>query len=118
MEEDIKTTVAILKEWAKINLIGSNFLSPIGYIYISARGIKEIINQPHRFHKENIMSLYEIEKLLATAEFVKITGDTKDRPFVWHYLKITIANNNSYIVVREDIQSGNKMLYSIVDHIK
>ncbi len=118
MAEDIKIMVAAIKEWGKSQLSGKAFNTMIGPVVITMRGIKEIINQPHQFHREKLMALYDIEQLLAIAEFVKTMPDSKDRPFVWYYLKIIIAENDSYLVVREDIQSGIKILYSIVDNIK
>ena len=82
------------------------------------RGIKEIINQPHRFHFEKIKAIYDIEILLSLSVLIKTMPDAKDRPFIWYYLLVIIADNDSYLVVREDIQSGIKILYSIVDNIK
>jgi len=107
-----------LKEWAKINLAGKDYYSPIGFISITMKGIKETLNQPHKFINDKNEALYNIENLIATSEYVKSINDIKDRPFLWHYLKIIIAKNNSYLVIREDIQSGSKILYSIVDKLK
>ena len=116
--ENIKTDIIALKLWAKINLAGNYYPSPIGQIHITMKGIKETLNQPHKFKHQKNNAIYGIEKLLALSEFVKTINDIKGRPFLWHYLKIIIAENNSYIVIREDIQSGTKILYSIVDNIK
>ena len=118
MEEDIKTAIAILREWAKINLVCNNYPSPVGMVSITMGGIKETLNQHHRYQVEKIDAIYSIAQLLAEGEFVKTSTDKMGRPLIWHYLRIVIAGNNSYIVIREDKKSGNKILYPIVDYIK
>lgn len=118
MDEDFRANILVIRDWARINLLGKVLLSPIGEVHITMRGIKEVLNQPHKFLREKTIAIYQIRELLATAIFIKTIEDQKDRPFLWHYLQIVIAENNSYIVIREDIQTGSKMLYTIVDGIK
>jgi len=45
----------LIKEWAKINLTGNNFTSPIGLIHVTMKGIKEAINQPQKLNRRKIM---------------------------------------------------------------
>ena len=118
MNENIKEKKLAAKEWSRLNLVGNSFFSPIGVIDITMAGIKETINQPHRYQADKISALYHIEHLLGNSEFAKSSVDKKDRPFVWHYLKIRIADSESFIVIREDVKSQRKCLYSIVDSIK
>ena len=118
MQESIKTKKTTVKEWAKNNLVGNRYSSAIGMVSVTLAGIKETINQPHRCQIEKLEAIYTIEKLLAEAEFVIAAPDNRGRALIWHYLKITIAENNSYIVIREDIKLEIKLLYSIVDSIK
>ena len=118
MPGNIKAQKAIIKEWAKANMVGNNYSSPVGLINITLAGIKEALNQPHRHPVEKLESNYRVENLLAEAEFIKMSADKKDRPLNWYYLKIIIAGSNSYIVIREDTYLRTKIFYSIVDNIK
>ncbi len=118
MNQNVKDEKLEAKEWGRLNLVGNSFSSPIGLINITMAGIKETINQPHRYQTDKINALYNIVHLLGNSEYVKSSVDKKDRPFVWHYLKINIAESESFIVIREDIKLRNKCLYSIVDSIK
>ena len=118
MQQNIKTQKATIKEWAKNNLVGNKYPSPVGMVLVTLAGIKETLNQPHCNEIKKMEAIYRIEKLLSEAEFVKVATDKRGRALLWHYLKITIAESNSYIVVREDIKLEIKILYSIVDNIK
>jgi hypothetical protein len=117
MDEEIKKEIAIIKEWAKITLIGNEFESPIGLILVTMTGIKETINQPHKFRNEKINAIYFIPDLLAKSVYIESADDEKGNIKKYHYLQIVLNNEYSYIVIKETWQ-GQKNFYSIVDGLK
>jgi hypothetical protein len=118
MRDDVKAEISKIKIWAKENLVGKYISSEIGNISITWAGLKETINQPHQFPIEKLRAIYLLQEIIPMAEFVKMSEDKKTRPFRWHYLKIDIENKDSFLVIRENVFSSEKILYSIVDNIK
>lgn len=119
-KEDLKVQRATVKEWAKENLIGKTVVvnkisNPVAF---TMTGIKETLNQPHKYIKEKNEAVRNIQKLLEEATYVRTDADNKGRDFVYHYLKITIHDEESYIVVRENTQNKRIDFYSIVEKIK
>ncbi len=107
-----------VREWAKENLIGKtithpNIEKPIGF---TVSGIKEALNQPHKFIIEKNDAVKNIESLIKNAEFLKTDFDYKGRDFKYHYLKTKINNEDSYIVLRETQKETS--FYSIVEKLK
>ena len=117
MDEEIRLEIAAIKEWAKANLIGKDFESPIGIISMNMTGIKEAINQPHKFKTEKTSAIYTIPALLSDSVHVESADDEKGNIKKYHYLQITLNNEFSYIVIKETWQ-GKKNFYSIVDRLK
>lgn len=120
LKEAVKLQTKEIREWAKDNLIGKEVtVKAIGKVSFTNQGIKEILNQPHKYRMERNQFLYVIESALKNATHVRTAPDVKGNVMVkdWHYLKIKIAGENSYAVVKE-LATGEKILYSIVDHLK
>ncbi|MBR6032797.1 MAG: hypothetical protein IKP36_12710 [Bacteroidaceae bacterium] len=86
-------------------------------IYINVSGIKEWLNQPHIHYAEKNESLLLLPKLLANAEYLGSTTDPKRRDYVIasHIFKTTIADDNSWIIVNENIW-GECLVHSISDN--
>ena len=82
-------------------------------------GIREILNQPDKHISEKNRSLKDMERLIYEAEHVLYIDDNKGNTMVkgYHYFKIIIAEEPSYLVVRE-MEYGSYYAYSIVDRLK
>ena len=121
MKADELNNIALIiheiKIWAKQNLIGNDYPSPIGAVNITMKGIKETINQPHKLRNEKNNAIYQLPELLFQSKYVDSAVDDKGNLKEYHYLEIEIGNEISYLVIRENWQ-GVKHFYSIVDKIK
>jgi Large polyvalent protein-associated domain 3 len=118
---DVKKQRKIIREWAKNNLVGKIIRLPFLEIDITftGRGVKEALNQPHKrlYHKNE--AIKDIESALMLSEFVKSVSDnTGDINYVYHYLKTTINEDESFIVLKEIKKEKRAIFYSIVDNIK
>ena len=120
-KEDIKRQRAEIREWAKENLIGKQMSVPGLDMPISftSTGIKEALNQPHKYLLEKNEAVRYIKSLLEKGNYVRFDPDVKDNQMVkgYHYYKIEINNEPSYVVIRE-LKTGELMFYSIVEKIK
>lgn len=120
-KEDIKRQRAEIREWAKENLIGKQMSVPGLDMPISftSTGIKEALNQPHKYLLEKNEAVRSIKSLLEKGNYVRFDPDVKDNQMVkgYHYYKIEINNEPSYVVIRE-LKTGELMFYSIVEKIK
>ncbi len=117
MDENIKNRITIIKEWAKINLVGNIYLSPVGDIHITMAGIKETLNQPHKLKHKKDEAIYLLPTLLKHSRFAGSAPDAKMKVKEYHYLEIIIAETKSYIVIKETWEN-RKHFYSIVDKLK
>ena len=117
MTDKEQVDIAIIKAWAKQNLVGNSYASPIGLITITVTSIKETLNQPHKIKNEKNNAIYILPELLNESRYVMGTEDTKEKIKEYHYLKIALKEKPSYIVIKETWQ-GSKHLYSIVDNLK
>ena len=101
---------------ARERLRGKEVVVPgFGTVSFSSDGLKEIYNQPHgEYMFKNQLAVIS-DKLLANAQLIQSSPDTKGQPHTWHYLKV--EGLNSFLVVKE-FADGRKVLYSIVDATK
>ena len=118
---DVKQARKEVQEWAKREVVGKSFLNQeIGKeIEITSTGIKEALNQPHKYIREKNEAIKDIARIIKEAFHAKYCKDEKNNPMVigYHYLGFTISGEKSYLVVRE-LKGGKLVLYSIVDKIK
>ena len=120
---------AIQKAWLKRNrinctqeaksaLIGKTARHPAidGDIIFTTKGIKEAINQPHKYFIEKNKAAVNIIELIGKGEYIKCVLDTKHAMDICHYIKIVINGEPAYIVIK---QHGKKYsFYTIVDKLK
>jgi hypothetical protein len=127
--EDAKTSITYnlkeqrktIREWAKINLVGKElFLPKTGMnVTFTLNGIKEAINQPHKFILKKNEFIKEIETALQNAEYIKSETDrTGELNFIFHYFRTSLNEEDSFIVLKEIRKEGKIVFYSIVDKIK
>lgn len=110
-----------VRQWAKENLVGKTVLvqgiqNPVEF---TSNGIKEALNQPHKFVRAKNEAVYNLINLLKSAEHVLERPDEKRNPMVmkYHYLRIRIADEDSFAVIRE-LVDGRCQFYSIVEKLK
>ena len=119
--EELKVQRLKIREWAKENLIGKTVLAHkiSGPIEFNMAGIKEALNQPHKYIREKNKSLMNIASILKDGEYVQKRLDDKNNPMVYqyHYIKIKIYDKPSYAVIRE-MKDGRFVFYSIVERLK
>lgn len=120
-KEQLKVQRQKIREWATKNLLGKTVLVqgisvPVEF---NAKGIKEVLNQPHPYVREKNRALMDIIPLLKEGVYVSYKIDDKDNPMVhgYHYVMITVSGKTSYAVIRE-MMDGKCIFYSIVDKLK
>ena len=118
---DVKQARKEVQEWAKREVVGKSFLNQeIGKeIEITSTGIKEALNQPHKYIREKNEAIRNIKQIIHEAHRVLYRSDDKGNQMVvgYHYLEFELAGEKSYIVIRET-KDGRLMFYSVVDKIK
>ena len=115
---EIKKQRIDILDWAKKTLVGKEIARPefAQPITFTVGGLKEAINQPHKNYTAKNDAIREIDKLIPRGEYIGSAGDTKGRPFTFHYLKIKIGGVDSFIVLREE--KGSLVFYSLVEKIR
>lgn len=119
-KEIIKTRRAEIKKEAVELFVGKSVThSKIDLpIEFTVKGIKEALNQPHKFLLEKNEAILNIVDLIKNASYIRTDAGIDNPGLKFHYLKTGIANKTSYIVLKEDISNKKVRFYSIVDKIK
>jgi SPP1 gp7 family putative phage head morphogenesis protein len=107
-----------IRLWAKDNLVGQTVKHPKidKPIQFTTTGIKEALNQPHKNIFDKNEAVRDIKQLIHNSKFVSKGIDKDGGKKEFYYLKTTIKNEDSFIVIK--FESGNTSFYSIVDKIK
>jgi hypothetical protein len=116
----IRTQRVELREYAKKHLKGKTFQIASDKAILNTRGIKEIINQPHKFEADKNMILLDFENVCKSAvkKLKPVQNAQKGDLVKWfHYYEIELKGQPSWIVVKE-LDNGEKYIYSIVYAIK
>lgn len=120
-KDEIKQQRGEIRQWAKENLAGKTASAPgLGApVSFTTTGIKEALNQPHKYILEKNEAVRDIAGLLKTAEYVRFDPDIKNNQMVkgYHYFQILIKGEPSYVVIRE-LATGELVFYSIVEKLK
>ena len=119
----LKYERSVVLKWAEKNIQGKIFENGRKeLIRINRTSIKKFVSQPYVRYWEKNRLLYDIERVVRDAKFVKtVPFDSKKKghaafPFI-HYYQITFMRRNNYLVARENT-NGDKSLYTITDKIK
>lgn len=115
---DLKEQRHEVKEWAKENLVGKTIRNkdiekPIGF---TVTGIKEALNQPHKYVKAKNEAIKDIRGMIRKGEYLGYAPDAKGNDLNYHYIKTDVAGSESYVVIKES-NNGSMNFYSIVDRI-
>lgn len=84
-------------------------------IHITGKGIKEWLNQPHKYHAEKNEMLLHIKKVIREAEYLGHGTDKHDAEIVAHLFETVVGKEKSWIIVRE-YSNGEVNLHSISDN--
>lgn len=104
--------------WGRHFLVGKKVeVSKIGEVHFTGNAIKGILNQPHLLYMEKNQAVYALENIVKNSRYISSAPDLSGKNKAFHYLKFSIKGKDSYVVVKEPWK-GNKVVYSIVDHIK
>lgn len=105
------------------NFINQSFINNSnGFeIRVLKSGLKEAINQPHRYYIEKGEMIKSLDRVILTAHYLRPIvpkpSSLKDKNITrFHYYKIR-SKTESYMVVKE-LSNGSHQFYSIVDKIK
>ncbi len=120
-KESLKLQRKEIREWAKENLAGKTVLiqgisNPVEF---TMTGIKETLNQPHKYVRAKNEALKDIVSLLKEGNHVLEKVDDKGNPMVckYHYIRIIVVGKPSFAVIRE-LTDGRCQFYSIVEKLK
>lgn len=120
-QDELKKQRDEIRQWAKENLTGKTVEvpgigSPVGF---NVTGVKEALNQPHKYISEKNEAVRNIVTLLQEGEHVLTRTDDKGNPMVkqYHYIRIRIKEEDSYAVIRE-LVNGECNFYSLVEKLK
>ena len=88
-------------------------------VEFTSNGIKEALNQPHKYMRAKNGALADIVELLKEGVHVLERPDDKGNAMVakYHYIRIRIAGEDSFAVIRE-LKDGRCQFYSIVERLK
>lgn len=117
---DLAQSRAEVIKFAKANLIGKTIkMQELDrLVSFTMTGIKEMANQPHKHYLEKNASIKNILVIAPDASFVGGRADEKKRNYYYRYYKTRIAGEDSFIVVRENTDTGLIDFYSIIDRMK
>ena len=87
-------------------------------VVFTVSGIKEAANMPHKYFVEKNETIRRILSIGPNAPLVAELDDMKGRPFHFRYYKIQINGEDSFIVIRENLQNGITDFYGITDSLK
>ena len=118
--DEIRQRRKEIRNKAKTLLIGQVLSHPYfpHDIYINVSGIKEWLNQPHKYYAEKNEALLNLPELLSKAEYLDSVVDPKGRDYVVasHLFKTKIAEDDSWIIVNETIWN-EFLIHSVSDNI-
>ena len=107
-------------EYGRKYLIGRTLSLP-GFnraVTFTMRGIKEAANQPHRHFLEKNEAVRNILNVAAESLYIGWRHDDTKRNYIYRYFQITLAGDDSFIVIRENTDTKLIDFYSIVDAMK
>ena len=116
MQHTGKDSIKELRAWAKDNLAGTEvFHNELGNnINFTVTGIKEYLNQPHRYYFEKNQMIKNIQNVLRKSEY---KGFSNYMGRISHIFEIEIKGDKNWIIANER-EDGKITFYSISDSDK
>jgi len=116
IQQTNKERIKELRTWANENLVSKevyhNKLDD--KIKFTTKGIKEYLNQPHKFYYEKNEMIKDIQNIIKTSEYMGFVH-FKDR--ISHIFEIVIKGKDSWLIANE-YKGRGIILYSISDSPK
>jgi hypothetical protein len=118
--DEERRAIAVRRKELKVlasSLIGSR-LKNLGFphsVTVSARNIKEILNQPHKHYREKNESVLHLDKLFEQSLYLGELDRRKGVDFDSFLFQTTIGNECSWIIVRKYDRGKDYIIYSISD---
>ena len=99
-KSEYSETIKDLKDWAKENLANKSIYHDDfeKNIIFTVKGIKEYLNQPHKYYFEKNQMIKDMQRILKNSEY---KGVTKFKDRISHIFEIKINNNKSWIIANE-----------------
>ena len=104
-------------DWARKNLVGKAIRKDGFTAHLTGTGLRKIINQPHKEKYFQLLTLYDLPRLLRGAKAIKRKAlDQKKRRRIlgWNYYEVDVNGVPSVINIRE-IDVGKKTEFQIYD---
>ena len=119
--DEIKQRRKYLKDISRKSLVGSTVKHPSlkSEINFTGVGIKEFLNQPHKYYADKNELVTDLKLLIEKSKYIGKTSYHKPNPDIVasHIFEIKINGDKSWIIVREN-KDGTLNLYSISDNPK
>lgn len=109
-----------LIKWAKKEWIGKTVvMKEIENVGFKSKGIEKFINQNHDEYQAKNMAIYKIDEIMSTATFINSAhDDDPQKPLFYYYFQTEIKGKPSYLVIKENLQTNERYLWSMVTKIK
>ncbi|MEG1686090.1 MAG: hypothetical protein RR319_09155, partial [Bacteroides sp.] len=104
---------------AKSTLVGTEVWNDSlnANIVFSTKGIKEYLNQPHKYYSAKNEMLLNMKEVISNSKYKKWSKYHKDNVEILksHVFQTKIAGKDSWIIIREN-KDGKFYFYSISDN--
>ena len=116
MQHIIKERIKELRAWAKENIAGKEvYHNELGStVHFTNNGIKEYLNQPHKYYFEKNQMIKDIQRIIESSEY---KGSTIHKNRISHIFEIEINKDKSWIIANENDEKKIQF-YSISDNEK
>ena len=125
--EMIRNSRDAVREYFKEKTLAVNTSEGPKYeIELTYQAVKCITGKPHKFTYLRNTICYDLEEVMSKAEYLGWSPDIKDDTVRghgdaknWHYYRIILANEDSFVVVKER-ENGDMLFHAIqdADHFK
>ena len=116
MKKENSKAIRELRNWARENLAKKSvYNDELGKeIKFTVNGVKEYLNQPHKYYLEKNQMIKDIQNIIKNSEY---KGFTNYKGRISHIFEIEIKDSKSWIIANE-YQGRGVILYSISDSEK
>lgn len=121
LSDEVRKRSADIRNIAKSTLVGTGVWNESlnANIVFTTKGIKEFINQPHKYYSAKNESLLNIKEIISKSEYKGWSDYHKENRAILksHIFQTKIAGKDSWIIIRENTD-GEFYFYSMSDNKK